>query len=131
MAGVPFDSAQGIIPNQQGRVLDHDNPVSGLYAVGWVKRGPTGLIGTNKADAKETVTALLSDLSNHTQSTRAGLEGILPLLKQQSIKVVNFSDWHKIDQSEIERGLVKAKPREKFTRVADMLSVVATESNNP
>ena len=88
-------------------------------------------IGTNKADAKETVTALLSDLSNHTQSTRAGLEGILPLLKQQSIKVVNFSDWQKIDQNEIERGLVKAKPREKFTRVADMLSVVATESNNP
>jgi len=131
MTGVPFDSAQGIIPNQQGRVLDHDNPVPGLYAVGWVKRGPTGLIGTNKADAKETVTALLSDLSNHTQSARAGLAGILPLLKQQSIKVVHFSDWQKIDQIEIERGLVKAKPREKFTRVADMLSVVATESNNP
>jgi ferredoxin--NADP+ reductase len=131
MRGVPFDSAQGIIPNHQGRVLDNDNPVPGLYAVGWVKRGPTGLIGTNKADARETVTALLSDLSKITQSTRAGLAGILPLLKQRSIKVVHFSDWQKIDQIEIERGLVKAKPREKFTRVADMLSVVAAESNNP
>ena len=131
MAGVPFDSAQGIIPNDQGRVIDDGGPVPGLYAVGWVKRGPTGLIGTNKADAKETVSALLSDLSNHTQSVRVGLEGILPLLKQQSIRAVDFADWQKIDQHEIERGLAKDKPREKFTRVGDMLSVVPPESDNP
>ena len=131
MRGVPFDSAQGIIPNDQGRVIDDGGPVPGLYAVGWVKRGPTGLIGTNKADAKETVSALLSDLSNHTQSVRVGLEGMVPLLKQQSIRAVDFADWQKIDQHEIERGLAKDKPREKFTRVADMLSVVPPESDNP
>ncbi|MDG2075582.1 MAG: hypothetical protein P8J24_03435, partial [Arenicellales bacterium] len=88
-------------------------------------------IGTNKADAKETVSALLSDLSNHTQSARVGLEGILPLLKQQFIRAVDFADWQKIDQHEIERGLAKDKPREKLTRVADMLSVVPPESDNP
>jgi ferredoxin--NADP+ reductase len=61
LPGLPFDSERGVVPNIDGRVLRDGQVVPGEYVAGWIKRGPTGIIGTNKRDARETVQALLSD----------------------------------------------------------------------
>ena len=123
ISGLPFDRARGMIPNREGRIFKGDEPIAGLYTVGWIKRGPTGLIGTNKADAKETVNALLNDFSQGTPSPRIGLEGLRPALSRLGIEVISYSTWQRIDDQEIARGAAKTKPREKFTRVSEMLTI--------
>jgi ferredoxin--NADP+ reductase len=125
IAGVPFDERKGVIPNNEGRVRDSNGAVPGLYCAGWIKRGPTGIIGTNRADSVATVNALLADMT-HLDSTqiKAGAETLYPLLERRGVKPIGFEDWLKIDAEEVRRGESHGKPREKFTRVSEMLQVL-------
>lgn len=122
--GLPFHSSSGTIPNQKGRIMDSEQIYNGLYVTGWIKRGATGIIGTNKADSDETVHSLVEDLPNLNACQEPSTEALLELLKSREVHPVSFADWKKIDAAEIERGLKVGKPREKFVRVRGMLSAV-------
>jgi ferredoxin--NADP+ reductase len=123
--GVPFDDKRGVIPNAEGRVVDGDTPVPQLYVAGWIKRGPTGIIGTNRADSVATVQSLLDDIAAlKSLGQRSGAEETSRLLHERGIRYVSFSDWAKINHSEIERGQPKGKPREKYTRIQEMLGLL-------
>jgi ferredoxin/flavodoxin---NADP+ reductase len=123
MAGVPFDAKRGLIQTRWGRVVDGaDAPIPGLYAAGWIKRGPTGIIGTNRADSVASVKSLLEDLPALPKKARMGSKGLAPLLTARGVRPVSYDDWAAIDAEEIARGLPRGKPREKFTRVDEMLA---------
>lgn len=125
LPGVPFDARQGVIPTRESRVIDASgNPLRGLYATGWIKRGPIGIIGTNRADAVETVESLLSDLPGLDGGPKAATEGLTAALAASDSRVVSYQKWQVIDAAEVGRGLPKGKPREKFTRVEEMLRVL-------
>jgi ferredoxin--NADP+ reductase len=122
--GVPFDHRSGVIPNAQGRIIDPDTsqPVTGEYAVGWIKRGPTGIIGTNKPDAQETVNQLVADLAAGKTLNPAipVRESIDALLAERGVEYDTFADWLKLDEIEQQRGAALGRPRLKFTRIEDM-----------
>ncbi|MBI1257225.1 MAG: NADP oxidoreductase [Chloroflexi bacterium] len=128
VADVPFDARAAVIPNDHGRVLDPADPskVMGEYVVGWIKRGPTGIIGTNKPDAQESVDQLLADLQADALLSPAhpAQEAINALLKAKQIEYVTFADWLKLDQIEQERGAALNRPRVKFPRVEEMLAAL-------
>ena len=124
ISGVPFDERKGIIPNTRGRITSNGAVIPQLYTAGWIKRGPSGIIGTNRADSVETVESLLQDVSALPSSQKAGMDGLLPLLKQRHVRYVTFAEWKKIDQQEVERGKITGKPREKFTCIKAMLAVL-------
>jgi len=125
---VPFDEVMGVIPNAGGRVIEPDGSFRpGEYAVGWIKRGPTGIIGSNKPDAHETIERLLEDASagrvlRPPHPERVDVEA---LLAQRHVRVVSFDDWRLIDQIERERGQAIGRERVKFTHVEDMLAALA------
>jgi ferredoxin--NADP+ reductase len=122
--GVPFDARQGTFPTTEGRIVDQAGVViPGLYASGWIKRGPTGIIGTNRADSVETVASLLADLETLDPGPRPGADALDRL--RAGPRVVSYDDWLAIDQAEIGRGQANGKPREKFTRVEEMLAHLA------
>jgi len=123
---VPFDDKRGIIPNNAGRVIENGKPVPGLYAVGWIKRGPTGLIGTNKADGIETVDAILADLPEIPPCPAPDTASVHALLSSRAIQVVTYDDWHRIDAAEIARGEANGKPREKLTTIPELLAAAKT-----
>jgi ferredoxin--NADP+ reductase len=123
--GVPFDQMRGVIPNVRGRVVD---PVSGQarpreYVAGWIKRGPTGVIGTNKPDARETVDALLEDMAAAPLDTVLGGDVFARLLDERCGPVVDYGQWGDIDATEVARGTPLGRPRRKFTCVDDMLDI--------
>lgn len=125
IAGVPFDERKGVFANEEGRLRDGNGAIPGLYCAGWIKRGPTGIIGTNRADSVATVNSLIADLAQFDGNEgKAGAEALYPLLASRGVKPISFDDWMKIDAAEIKRGQAKGKPREKFTRVAEMLQVL-------
>lgn len=134
LPGVPFDDWTGTIPNEKGRVIDQDRlPVLGEYAVGWIKRGPTGIIGTNKPDAQETVDMLLEDLaqdnlSDPAQPDRAAVEA---LLHERNIRFVSYDEWRILDKLEIERGQAVGRPRVKLTSVNAMLAALDAHAHEP
>jgi ferredoxin/flavodoxin---NADP+ reductase len=122
--GLPFTASAGVIPNQHGRIMDSEQIFTGLYAAGWIKRGPTGIIGTNKLDSEDTVHSLSEDLDHLIPCPEPSTEALLAFLKSKEVLTVNFPGWKKIDAAEIERGKPLGKPREKFTRVSGMLSAL-------
>ncbi|MCP5050503.1 MAG: FAD-dependent oxidoreductase [bacterium] len=125
--GVPFHESWGIFPNKEGRILESENSetiVPGLYTAGWIKRGPSGVIGTNKPDSIETANALLSDTEHLTPCPTPDSNALLELLRGRGVRVVSFEDWKKIDAAEIKNGEAVGKPREKFVTVTDMLNVL-------
>lgn len=125
LPGVPFRDDWGIIPNDTGRILQEvDGPVIvGEYVVGWIKRGPSGIIGTNKPDSVETVKIALEDLQNGTTLTpkHTDPEAVTTLLQSRGVNFVTFADWQIIDEIERERGESTGRVRVKFSRVEDML----------
>lgn len=122
--GVPFHERWGTIPNEAGRITaEQEGPVvPGLYTAGWIKRGPSGIIGTNRACAVESVEALLEDLGQ-LNADRPGREGLYKILDNNGVRHINFAQWEKIDAAEVSAGEPKGKPREKFTRQSEMLEV--------
>ena len=126
IAGVPFDERAGKIPNAEGRVQDAatKQTLPGQYVVGWAKRGPSGLIGTNRADSVATVKAMLEDAAAGKLGpapTELDAGSLPAMLRQRGVRFVDFIDWKAIDALEQSRGAAAGKIREKFTRIADML----------
>jgi ferredoxin--NADP+ reductase len=126
--GVPFHEKWGIIPNEGGRVLaEADGPVSpGQYVVGWSKRGPSGLIGTNRACSSDTVQVLLEDFKGGKlpKCAERAPEAAHKLFEQKQPKLVRFEDWKILDKIEVEKGQANGKIREKFTRVDEMIKAL-------
>jgi ferredoxin--NADP+ reductase len=119
---VPFDPRKAIIPNEGGRVKDAAGAiVPGLYVAGWAKRGPTGVIGTNKKDAEETAALMLQDAGRTPKPAGGG--DISELLAQKGVKYVNWAEWSRIDRAEIERGK-PSRPRSKFINLAQMREAI-------
>lgn len=122
--GLPFDERSATVSHRDGRVVGRDGkPVQGLYVAGWIKRGPSGIIGTNRACAIDTVQSVLADL----RATNAGTldlqrELFRALLRGRSLRLVDFQGWRRIDALERAAGAAKAKPREKLTTVSEMLA---------
>ena len=127
LPGVPFNESWGVILNDKGRVLDSDTkqPIVGEYAAGWIKRGPTGVIGTNKPDAAETVECMFEDLASG-----AILEPAHPaaaaeaLVRQRQPSYFSYADWLKLDAIEVERGRAQGRPRVKLTTIDEMLAAL-------
>ena len=112
--GVPFDEWGGVAVNDEGRVAP------GVYAVGWIKRGPSGVIGTNKHDGDIAAQQIREDIS---VSTKPGRDAFESLLKEKGVRWVTYEDWRTIDEAE-KANAKPGAPRRKFTRVADMLAVL-------
>ncbi|HLF17825.1 MAG TPA: FAD-dependent oxidoreductase [Candidatus Omnitrophota bacterium] len=117
---VPFDEKKAVFPNQLGRITG----ASGLYCAGWIKRGPSGVIGTNKPDSEETVANILADIGKLTPCASPDTNALLNELKKKGLRTVSFTDWKKIDAAEIANGKRNGKTREKFVKVEDMLAVL-------
>jgi ferredoxin--NADP+ reductase len=121
---VPFNDRWGVILNQAGRVLDSETkqPLTGLYTSGWIKRGPSGVVGTNKPDSVETVTCMLEDLraDKLLQPAHADAASIEQLVRERKPDYFSYADWKQLDQLEQERGKAAGRPRLKFTNIEDM-----------
>jgi ferredoxin/flavodoxin---NADP+ reductase len=122
--GVPFDERRGTIPHEGGRILgEGGEPLTGEYVVGWIKRGPTGIIGTNKRDAQETVDSLLEDLdagrlNEPAEPSRDALE---ELLDERKPDHVTYAGWEAIDRVEKAAGEPQGRPRVKLTTTDELL----------
>ena len=125
---IPFDAARGVIPNDQGRVVDaHGAHITGVYATGWIKRGPIGLIGHTKSDAMETLEQLMADVSAETglwSPEHPNEDAIEALLTSRDISYTTVEGWHRLDEHERELGgatgreRVKVVPRDEMTTIA-------------
>jgi ferredoxin--NADP+ reductase len=130
MSGLAFDETNGVIPNDDGRVLDDSGrQVPGVYVTGWIKRGPRGVIGTNRACAEETVAALWDDfaagLLNRAVEDRDALQ---TFLVERGARPIPWRGWRAIDEAERARGAEASRPRVKFVAVAEMLSAAQPQS---
>lgn len=112
--GAPFDDGLGVIPNTDGRVAD------GLYAAGWIMRGPSGVISTNKKDASLVADHIEADMVGAGKPGRVSLEG---LLRERGVSAVSYADWQAIEAAEI-AAATPPSPRRKFTTINDMLAVL-------
>ena len=131
LPGVPFDERRGLIRNDGGRVCDEDGMTRrGEYAVGWIKRGPSGVIGTNKKCAADTVAALLEDLAagRLMDPTAAGGEAIEAWLRSRIPELVTWRGWEAIDEQARGRGARAGRPRVKLVRVPEMLAVAGQKT---
>lgn len=126
MPCVPFHDSWGVFPNQDGRITDNDSIIPQLYTAGWIKRGPSGIIGTNRACAVETVKSLIEDVSKlGSHENKNGRDQVYKILDDRNVRHINYQDWKIIDRIEIERGEDKGKPREKITSIEEMLSLIS------
>jgi ferredoxin/flavodoxin---NADP+ reductase len=121
---MPYDAATGVIANDAGRVLGPDGTViPGVYVAGWVKRGPRGVIGTNRACAAETVGQLLADFdAGKLTGDVATPKGLGALLVQRGATPLTWEQWQNIDAEERRRGAETGRPRMKFVDIAEMLT---------
>lgn len=123
LAGVPFDEAAGIVPNRDGRVVDADGSVRPReYVVGWIKRGPVGVIGTNKADARATVAHVLADLAADPHRVRS--QDVAEVLAARGVRPSNLADWERIDAAEIARGEQRSRARTKVATWHELVDLV-------
>jgi ferredoxin--NADP+ reductase len=128
LPGIPFHESWGVILNEKGRVLDPESkrPILGEYAAGWIKRGPTGVIGTNKPDAAETVAAMLEDAAGGLVLVPAHPEPAAAeaLVRARQPRVVSYTDWRRLDEIETAAGRRQGRPRVKLTSVDAMLAAL-------
>jgi ferredoxin/flavodoxin---NADP+ reductase len=128
---VPFDERYFVLPNERGRVLGPDGePLAGVYAVGWIKRGPTGILGTNKRDADETARCLMEDLDAGLlpQPRDDAREHVEALLAGRKPDMVTVDGWRAIDVQELERGRSEQRPRVKLTTRDELLAAAGPAS---
>ena len=122
---VPFDERRGVIANAQGRVLQAgaDEPLTGIYASGWIKRGPTGVIGTNKSDALETVKCMVADAAGGKvlEPTGTAVEAAAHMVRERQPEFFSYADWLNLNKAEVSKGKDIGAPRVKFTRIKEML----------
>jgi len=132
IAGAPFDEGTGVIPNIAGRVLRNGAPAASEYVAGWIKRGPTGVIGTNKGDAHETVNCLLADADADSlpRAPERDPGAILRFLEQRDAQVVNWEGWKAIDAAEMARGATQGRARTKIAQLELMLEVASADARH-
>jgi ferredoxin--NADP+ reductase len=126
LPGVPYDERTGTIPNAEGRVDGDGQVIPGLYCAGWIKRGPTGVIGTNKKDATETVEHLLEDARAGRLPARSSDATIDGLLAERGVDVVMYANWEAIDRVERARGESQGRPRVKLASWEELLAAAHT-----
>ncbi len=102
--GLPFDEDAGTVPHEAGRVMLGDEPVRGSYVAGWIKRGPTGVIGTNKSDGAETAASVIEDLDSLPAPAHPEPEAVVDRLREYGIEPVDWDDWLRLDAAEIRLG---------------------------
>ena len=124
LVDVPFDTRRHVIPNDRGRLLAESGgaPVPGQYVAGWIKRGPTGVIGTNKADAAETAAAVLEDLPVLPHAPEPDRSAVDRLLEERGVTVVGWNHWLTIDEREVQLGNLEGKPRVKVIDFAEFIA---------
>ena len=127
--GVPFDESRCVIPNDRGRILER----TGEYAVGWIKRGPTGIIGTNKRDAQETVNVLLEDLDagNLPAPSDPDRDTLEALLAERQPEAVSYAGWQAVDRVEREAGEPHGRPRVKLCSFDELLEAAKAATPAP
>lgn len=125
LEGIPFDEKRGVIPNREGQVLDdHDRIVPGIYATGWIKRGPVGLIGHTKSDAMETIKHLVNDQANWWWPADPDEQSVVDLLASRGIEFTDLDGWHRLDEYEkalgepVGRERIKVVPRDEMVAVS-------------
>jgi len=124
LSEVPFDEKAGLIPNDKGRVLDSDGKhIQGVYATGWIKRGPVGLIGHTKSDAIETIAQIIDDKSNWWTPNSPSEDSITDLLTSRNIDYVGWPEWLRIDAEEKRLGESQERERIKLVEREDFLAV--------
>lgn len=122
---IPFDATRGVIPNDRGRVLGHDGEqLQGVYATGWIKRGPIGLIGHTKSDAMETLEQLMADLDTLWTPEDPSESSVTAMLDERNLEYTTVKGWHQLDEHEIAlgeaagRARMKVVPRDEMTNIA-------------
>ena len=124
LSEVPFDEKAGVIPNDKGRVLDSDGKhIHGIYATGWIKRGPVGLIGHTKSDAIETIAQIIEDKNNWWQPASPSEDSVTELLTSRKIDFVGWPEWLRIDAEEKRLGEAQERERIKLVEREDFLDV--------
>ena len=125
---VPFDESRGTMRNEGGRVLDESGkPLEGVYCAGWIKRGPTGVIGTNKKDATETVELLLADAeAGRLRRTDASAGDVDSLLDERGVRRVLYAGWRSIDEAERAAGERLGRPRVKLCSWDELLGAAGS-----
>ena len=126
LPGVPFDKRHGVIPNWEGQVLrrDSNDRVPGVYATGWIKRGPVGLIGHTKSDAMETIRHVINDQGSWWQPQHPEEESIPALLTERGVEWTDLEGWHRLDAHEVglgapqQRARIKVVPREEMVQIS-------------
>jgi len=123
--GIPFDERRGVIPNREGQVIDeNDEVIPGVYATGWIKRGPVGLIGHTKSDAMETISHLVVDQANWWSPASPEPSAIVSLLESRGIAYTDLDGWHRLDEHEIalgapqDRARIKVVPRDEMVKIS-------------
>ena len=125
LPGVAFDERRGVIDNVGGRVINPDGTHTREYVVGWAKRGPSGVIGTNKRCAQDTVRVLIQDMvAGRLDAPVEGEPAVREWLREIQPAPVTYADWETLDRHEQELGQRVNRPRVKLTRVSDMLDVL-------
>ncbi|HKS49821.1 MAG TPA: FAD-dependent oxidoreductase [Amycolatopsis sp.] len=123
--GLPFDEGRGVMPNSDGRVIQRDEVLAGTYVAGWIKRGPSGIIGTNKKCARDTVRSLIADADAGRLPTASTLSAnvVADLVRARQPAVVTFAGWKAIDRHERDAGKVAGRPRVKQTSIQRMVEL--------
>ena len=131
--GVPFNHTTGTVPNSLGRIESQStyHVYPGLFVTGWLKRGPSGIIGTNLLDAEQTVDTMVRSMGEWFPSistgSKLGREGLLGILTEKGRRPVGLREWEKIDSAEVQRGAMHGKPREKIVNIQEMLDIAYAE----
>lgn len=123
LSQIPFDEVRGVIPNEGGRVVDQGQQVPGVYATGWIKRGPIGLIGNTKSDAKDTTTMLIEDYVSGklTAADKRDPEAIINLLESRDVAITTWEGWGRLDAAERAAGEEFERERVKIVEWEDMI----------
>jgi ferredoxin/flavodoxin---NADP+ reductase len=129
LPGIPFDREYGVIPNHEGQVLYHDaetgesRQMYGVYATGWIKRGPVGLIGHTKSDAMETIKHVINDLGNWWRPQSPSEESVIELLESRGIQWTDLDGWHRLDEHEQSLGSAEGRVRVKVVPRDEMVGI--------
>jgi NADPH-dependent glutamate synthase beta subunit-like oxidoreductase len=126
-----FDETQGVLKNIHGKVDSAADDLGGLYTAGWLKRGPSGIIGTNIPDAKDTVATMLHDAESASPKQEIGQTSLKVLLEERSVAFVDWEAYRRIDATEMSDGHKRnpEQPREKFTTTQELLQIAKDSSS--
>ncbi|MGZ4505815.1 MAG: FAD-dependent oxidoreductase [Blastococcus sp.] len=131
LPGLPVDERSGTVPHEAGRVLRDGRPSPGEYAAGWIKRGPSGVVGTNKHDARETVAALLADAADGTLRVEGPVDDLVDTLVARGAEPVLLDDWRAIDAAEVALGQAFGRARTTLHERESLLAAVRAATAHP